>query len=150
MPCAHGEEQYTHVWRRPGRLYFTDHCNIRLTLQRLSTLSDCPRRLMTKITETNALRIGAIHLHCGTSTDRDRSKYAHMGMGIFDPHGNAGSTCCKEQGDPSRIGERPPSSGLLCMRSHFQWLPSRPSTPTRKLPAAIPKKNQGAIEKPCC
>ena len=69
---------------------------------------------MAKTTETNALRIGAIHLHCATSTGLDRSKYAHMGMGIFDPHGSAGSTCCKEQGDPSRIGEMPPSPGLLC------------------------------------
>ena len=150
MPCAHVEEQYTHAWCRPERFYFTDHCNIRLALQLLFTLSDYPRRSVTKITETNALRIGAIHLRCDASTDRDRSKYAHMGMGIFDPYGNAGSTCCKEQGDPSRIGEMPPSPGLLCVRSHFQWLPSRPSAPTRKLPAAIPKRNQGAIENPCC
>ena len=104
---------------------------------------------MAKITETNALRIDAIHLHCATSIGRDRSKYAHMGMGIFDPHGNAGSTCCKEQGDPSRIGEMPPSPGLLCLRSHFQWLPSRQSMPKRKLTAAIPKKKQGPIGNPC-
>ena len=107
-------------------------------------------RLVTEITETNALRIGAIHLYCGTSTDQDRSIYAHMGMGIFDLHGNNGSTCCKEQGGPSRIGERPPSPGLLCMRSHFRWLPLLPSTPPRKLSAAIAKKSRGAIDKPCC
>ena len=104
-------------------------------------LSASPQRHVTEITETNALRIGAIHLHCGASTDQDRSKCAHMGMGIFDLHGSSGSTCCKEHGCPSRIGEKPPSPGLLCVRSRSQWRPLLPSTLPLKLSAAIARKN---------
>ena len=137
-------DTYTHthipVW---GALIFTDRCNIWLTLQLGFTLSDGPRRLVAEVTETSALSTYAIHLHCATSTGQDRSKYAHRGRDIFDPHCSAGSTCCKEQGDPSRIGEMPPSPGLPCLQSHAQWLPSRLSMPTRKLQAAIPKKRQG-------
>ena len=72
-----------------------------------------------------------------------------MGTGIFDLESNADSTCCKEQGDPSRIGEMPPFLELLCSRSPVRRLPSWRSVPPRKLTASMPKKKLEAIGDPC-
>ena len=72
-----------------------------------------------------------------------------MGTGIFDLESNADSTCCKEQGDPSKIGEMPPFLELLCSRSPVRWLPSWRSAPPRKLTASMPKKKLEAIGGPC-
>ena len=147
IPCAHGLERYTHTHTHTAPVgalpIFTHWCNVWLTLQLGFALPQGPKRSVAEITKTSALSTCAIHMCCATSTSQDQSKYAHMERDIFDPHGSAGITCYKEQGDPSRIGEMPPFPGLLCLQSHAQWLHSQLSTPTRKLQAAIPKKRQG-------
>ena len=72
-----------------------------------------------------------------------------MESGIVDLESNADSTCCKEQGDPSKIGEMPPFLELLCSLSPVRWLPSWRSVPPRKLTASMPKTKLEANGDPC-
>ena len=72
-----------------------------------------------------------------------------METGIVDLESNADSTCCKEQGDPSKIGETPPFLELLCSLSPVRWLLSWRSVPPRKLTASMPKTKLGANGGPC-
>ena len=71
-----------------------------------------------------------------------------MEKDIFGHHGSAGRTCCKEQGDPSKIGGMPLVLEPLCLQSRAQWLPLHPSMPAPTLRLAISKK---MLERnPCC
>ena len=72
-----------------------------------------------------------------------------METGIVDLESNADRTCCKEQGDPSKIGEMPPFLELLCSQSPVRWLPSWRSVPPRKLTASMPKTKLEANGDPC-
>ena len=72
-----------------------------------------------------------------------------MESGIVDLESNADSTCCKEQGDPSKIGEMPPFLELLGSLSPVRWLPSWRSVPPRKLTASMPKTKLEANGDPC-
>ena len=131
-PCVHGLERYTHTHTAPDRgaanqfliqTVESEACadrqmlpprnilqNIRLLMCAGShwCLSASPQRHVTETTETNAPRIGAIHLHCGTSTDQDRSKYwaslyaISLSMASFATFSASteavGSHCQKESG----------------------------------------------------
>ena len=72
-----------------------------------------------------------------------------METGNVDLENNVGSTCCKEQGDPSKIGERPPFLELLCLLSPVRWLPSWRSVPPLKQTASMPKTKLEANADPC-
>ena len=140
---------HTHTHTAPGGALpiFPHWCNVWLTLQLGFASPGGPNKSAAEFTKTGARSTCATHLCCVTSTDQDRSKYAHMETDTFDPHGNAGRTCYKEQGGPSRIGETPPFPGLLCLQSHVQWLPSQLSMLVQKLQSAISKRRLG--RNPC-
>ena len=72
-----------------------------------------------------------------------------METGIVDLEIDADSTCCKEQGDPSKIGETPPFLELLCSLSPVRWLPLWRSVPPQKLTASMPRTKPEANGDPC-